>query len=466
MSLPKRKPVQPGDVIGGKYRVEQLLGEGGVGIVVRARHLELRLPVAIKVLLENEDRDQVVRFMREARASVRIQSEHVARVTDVGRLVDGRPYIVMEFLEGEDLGALSERGPMAVPEAAALLLQACEGIAAAHALGIVHRDVKPRNLFVTRSAHGALRVKVLDFGLARAFDAGSADARLTSTMMIAGSPPYMSPEQVRALRDVDARSDIWSLGVSFYELLTTRMPFESPTVTEVCARVLKDPPTPVDEFLPGVPDDVRRVLDRCLAKERADRFQNLTELAAALEPLAPPTSAGTAERIRGILAAPPPPEDPAFAALDASLAEESSADSETRTAFDRDRARISRRTPIAAVAGAALGAIAVALSAGLVHFHGDHSSAAPAKAATVEAADARRGPAAAAPDARSAAEPVSVSGASSATLEPLPAPSVRAANSEDGGAPRPDERPRDRAAGAPSGPRRTPKPAHAESTRM
>jgi serine/threonine-protein kinase len=440
MPNPQRKPVQAGDVIGGKYRVERTLGEGGIGVVVRARHLELGFPVAIKVLLAHDDGEQVARFMREARASVRIRSEHVARVTDVGRLANGTPYMVMELLEGEDLGALAERGPLPVADAAALLLQACEGIAAAHALGIVHRDVKPRNLFLTRSAHGRPLVKVLDFGLARAFDGAGADARLTASMTIAGSPPYMSPEQVRALRDVDVRSDFWSLGVSFYELLTSRTPFESATVAEICARILRDPPTPIGTWIAEPPPAVTQLLDRCLAKDREARFQSLDDLTAALEALAPPECAGTAARVRDVLSSPMPADavDP-----DEVIAPAFPADGDTRTAFNGDRARTSRRAPIAAAIGGAACALAVGVVADAIWIR--------ATAEPTGAADAVRPP----------TEPV---------VLPPPSAGPPAPVHDEAGTPAAGAHPSPRSTGSgatpPSPARRPPKASHPESTRM
>ncbi len=225
-------------------------------MVVQARHLELHQPVAIKILLLRDDGEQVARFMQEARAAVRLRSEHVAKVTDVGRLPDGTPYMVMEFLEGENLASVSERCPLAVEDAATFMLQACEGVAEAHSLGIVHRDLKPANLFLTRNARGRPLVKVLDFGIAKRGDASGDDRRLTGALAVIGSPPYMSPEQVRASRDVDVRSDIWSLGVSLYELLTGRLPFDGDTVQDICARVLTDD-AQVAYWQPAMPEPLQ-----------------------------------------------------------------------------------------------------------------------------------------------------------------------------------------------------------------
>jgi serine/threonine-protein kinase len=290
-------------VLAGKYRVKGVLGEGGVGIVVAATHLKLGRPVAIKLLFSN-DREQVERLHREARAAARLRSEHAAKVLDVGRLENGAPFIVMELLEGEDLGEVVNRGPLPVEDAVEYLLQACEAIAEAHARGIVHRDLKPRNLFLTRRINGQPLVKVLDFGLAKAERGLANDLRLTQTATMMGSPHYMSPEQVRAARDVDARSDVWSLGVCLYELLTGGVPFDGPTLATVCASVLTDPPAPCRRFHPGIPEELAYVVERCLEKDPRMRYQNVAALAAALEPFASAHAHGTAERLGIVLRGP------------------------------------------------------------------------------------------------------------------------------------------------------------------
>jgi serine/threonine-protein kinase len=307
-------------------------------VVVRARHVELRQPVAIKVLLLRDDEEQVARFMREARASVQLRGEHVAKVTDVGRLDDGTPFMVMEYLDGEDLGAICERQRLPLRDAVGYVLQACEGIAEAHALGIIHRDIKPRNLFLTRNERGRPLVKVLDFGLAKTFGNAGKDSHLTGMLTIAGSPPYMSPEQVRALRDVDTRADVWSLGVCLYELLSGETPFDAPTIPEVCARILMDQPTPIEQWVNDVPEGLRSALERCFAKERDQRFADLAELAGALEPYASADAQGAADRIREALSAAPKPELPEGEVQDAAETNPEAVTpvhpkSETRTAF-------------------------------------------------------------------------------------------------------------------------------------
>ncbi|HEY3500068.1 MAG TPA: serine/threonine-protein kinase, partial [Polyangiaceae bacterium] len=217
--------LRPGQVLAGKYAVERVLGRGGMGVVVAAQHLQLFHHVAIKLMLPEvaANSEAVLRFVREARAVTRIKSEHVVRVSDVGTLDSGEPFMVMEYLEGADLGALLlQRGPLPIAEAAEYVLQACDAIAEAHALGIIHRDLKPPNLYLSRRADGSPVVKVLDFGISKAQTAAG-DA-MTRTSALMGSPLYMSPEQMTSSRDVDPRSDIWSLGIILYKLVSGRLP--------------------------------------------------------------------------------------------------------------------------------------------------------------------------------------------------------------------------------------------------
>lgn len=222
MSAPSQTdmPVALGDVLAGKYRVDAVLGVGGMGIVVAATHLQLEQKVALKFLLPAaiQSPEAVERFLREGRAAVRLKSQNVAKVTDVGTLENGAPYMVMEFLHGADLAAvMAERGLLPVAEAVSYVLQACEAIAEAHSLGIVHRDLKPQNLFVTRKVDGRPLIKVLDFGISKSMDTQSG-LSLTRTSSIMGSPLYMSPEQMRSSKNVDQRSDIWAIGVVLYEI--------------------------------------------------------------------------------------------------------------------------------------------------------------------------------------------------------------------------------------------------------
>ena len=275
---------QPGEVLAGKYRIESLIGEGGMGAVLKAHHVDLDEPVAIKCLLpEMMDRtDIVTRFMREAKAAAKLKGEHVARVHDVGRLANNVPYIVMEFLDGADLGEIVEHHGRQDPGIAVdLVLQACEALAEAHSLGIIHRDVKASNFFVVQREGQAPCLKVLDFGIATAPE-GTSD--LTSTQSVIGTPSYMAPEQMRAAIKADARSDIWSLGVVLYELLEGARPFRSEVYSELVLKVGMAPPHSMEN--PVVPRALRAVVMTCLEKDMERRYQTVAELAVALVPFA------------------------------------------------------------------------------------------------------------------------------------------------------------------------------------
>ena len=276
--------VAPGTILDGKYVVERALGEGGMGIVVAARHTVLNTRVAIKVLLPGAmvDKDTVERFHREARSAVRIHSPHAARVHDVGTLADGTPYMVMDLLSGKDLSAmLDERGSLSPIEVVGYVGQALEALHEAHALGIIHRDLKPANLFLAEQPNGPPIVKVLDFGIARDFHEGN-EQRLTRTRAVMGSPAYMSPEQMREARSADVRSDIWSMGVCLYELLTGRPPFNADTLPDLFVTVLQGTPVPPSTLRPEVPIGLSETVLRCLEKDPARRFQSARELAHAL----------------------------------------------------------------------------------------------------------------------------------------------------------------------------------------
>ena len=299
--------VHEGQILAGKFRIERVLGQGGMGVVVAATHLQLDERVALKFLLPDAlvNPEAVERFAREARAAVKIKSEHVARVSDVGTLESGSPYMVMEYLHGEDLAAWVRRnGAMAVPEAIEFLLQACEAIAEAHALGIVHRDLKPANLFVTRRVDGSPCIKVLDFGISKLTVPGAApELGMTKTSTVMGSPLYMSPEQMSSSRNVDMRTDIWALGVILYESLTGRVPFEAETMPQLCGMILQDPPHPIHELRPDVPQGLQLAILRCLEKNRERRFSNVAELAYALAPFGLAAAQRSAERISRVLGA-------------------------------------------------------------------------------------------------------------------------------------------------------------------
>ncbi len=293
--------VNPGDVLMGKYKVVRFIGMGNMGVVVSAIHLGLDQKVAIKLMLPGKtaQAEQLARFLREARAAVKLRSEHVARVLDVGTLESGAPYMVMEFLDGRDLGSLLEAcGPLPIAEAVSYVLQVCEGIGEAHAAGIVHRDLKPANLFLTTDAGGAPCVKVIDFGVSKMADT---DLKLTQDMQALGSPLYMSPEAMNASREVDPRSDIWALGVILFELIAGKTPFHAEQMQTLCTRVFFGEPTPLASLRADVPAGLEAVILQCLEKERDRRWSNVADLAAALAPFAEAKSSGYASRVAGVL---------------------------------------------------------------------------------------------------------------------------------------------------------------------
>lgn len=290
----------PGALIDERYRVGEVLGRGGMGVVVAAEHTSLGDPVAIKVLkpgaLASERARQ--RFMREARAAARIKNARVAKVRDVGQLPSGAPYLVMDRLRGVDLAAVIEqRGPLPVAEACLIALQVCEALATAHASGVVHRDVKPGNLFLEQAPHGELSVKLLDFGISKVVSGGD-DEVLTGTSDLVGSPAYMSPEQLRASRDVDARADVWSLGVVLYEMLSGARPFRGDSVADVSMMILVEPPPPL---APGLPPTLVRIVERSLRKRREERFASVGAMASALAPLVGAEGYRQARRVGNIL---------------------------------------------------------------------------------------------------------------------------------------------------------------------
>jgi tRNA A-37 threonylcarbamoyl transferase component Bud32 len=317
------KDFQVGQTIAGRYRLDRILGVGGMGLVFAATHLELEQVVAVKFIRAGfASAEARGRFLREARAVVKLRSEHVARVLDAGTLDSGDSYMVMEYLEGTDLAVhLKARGTLPVEEASAYVLQAAEGLAEAHAMGIVHRDLKPANLFLARSPAGLPLVKVLDFGISKANPLGETGTTddLTRTSAMLGSPRYMSPEQMKSAKDVDARSDIWSLGIILYRLVSGSVPFEGDTLGQLLARVLQDPVRPLGELKPGIAPGFSAIVERCLQKEPKDRYADLTEFAHALEPFASAHVRGTAERIemvfrgRGLAVAPRVTAPPAHA---------------------------------------------------------------------------------------------------------------------------------------------------------
>jgi serine/threonine-protein kinase len=299
-----------GDILAGKFQIERVLGQGGMGFVVAATHIHLGQRVALKFLLPElaSDRAVVERFLREARSSAQLRSEHICRVSDVGMLDNGAPYFVMELLEGRDLASiLAERGPLPVPILVDYIVQACLGLAEAHAAQIVHRDLKPANLFLTARPDGSSLIKVVDFGIAKA--ASNVNLHLTRTDTVMGSPGYMSPEQLRSTRTVDVRSDIWALGVILFELSSGRQPFTAESITDLALRIAMDPTPPLHSR--AAPAGFERVVYRCLEKDPARRFQDVGQLATALASHGGPTVRERALGVTRVLSVAPSASLPA-----------------------------------------------------------------------------------------------------------------------------------------------------------
>lgn len=331
LARPLDRPVTTGDVIDGRYRLARAIGRGGMGRVFLADHLMLGTKVAIKFMHPHltRDRMQVARFAREARAAALLKSEHVARIMDVAQLPSGEMYIVMEYLEGAGLDVLAhERGGLPPADALAYLAQACDALAEAHDRGILHRDVKPANLFLTKDSSGNEVVKVLDFGLAKilASNGSSNDFSMaTGVKEAVGTPHYMAPEQITGLRPVDARADIWGIGATLYELLTGELAYPGKTAPAVFDLVLKSKPPPLEQRRPDVPPAVVAIVERCLEQDADDRYPSVRDLIEVLEtveiitkrlepvPRSVPPPRGTmpmampVEAIRATVPMPPPP---------------------------------------------------------------------------------------------------------------------------------------------------------------
>jgi eukaryotic-like serine/threonine-protein kinase len=283
-----------------------------MGVVMAALHEQLGQRVALKFLTDNayQQPEAVARFVREARAAVQIQSEHVARVMDVGTLDNGAPYMVMEYLRGRDLKDVStRRGPLPVSEAVDYVLQACDAVAEAHSLGIVHRDLKPSNLFLTERPDGSPLVKVLDFGISKALHPGERGSQLqmTASAAIMGSPQYMSPEQIRSSKNVDARADVWALGTILHELLTGSPAYVADTVPGLLAMIVADPPPPLTAARADAPVDLEAIILRCLEKDRERRYPSVAALARALERFATAETKPLVRRIARVLGEDAPP---------------------------------------------------------------------------------------------------------------------------------------------------------------
>jgi serine/threonine-protein kinase len=278
-----------GEVLGERYELVRLIGAGGMGVVYEARHKLIGRRFAVKLLHPQyaQQASMLARFQREARAAGSLENDHIAAVTDFGFAADGAPFLVMEHLDGEDLSALLAReGPLPVGRAAALVIQACRGLAAAHANDIVHRDLKPANLFLTRRSDGADLVKVLDFGIAKLLDANGTGTSITGTGKLLGTACYMPPEQAKGDPDLDHRSDIYALGAILYELLTATKAHPGTNYNAVLFHILTQQCEPLAKLRPDAPPGLGAVVERAMAFERGDRYDGVEALGEALLPFA------------------------------------------------------------------------------------------------------------------------------------------------------------------------------------
>ena len=296
---------EPGTLVAGKYRVVRALAAGGMGAVLLVKHDVLGQSAAIKLLRPEAARgpDATERFLREARAAANLRSDHVARVFDVGSLDDGTPYMLMEYLVGRDLSAeLELRTRLPLGEAVDYVLQAIEALAEAHEIGVIHRDLKPSNLFLVDKPGGARSIKVLDFGISKVLSgvAAISDGAVTTANALLGSPAYMSPEQVKSSRDVDVRTDVWSLGVVLHELVTGVRAFDADTMGGILSQILTEDVRAPSRYVPDISPAFDEVIARCLARDRERRFPSVLALRDALSPFVGDRSRTSSPSVSGV----------------------------------------------------------------------------------------------------------------------------------------------------------------------
>lgn len=417
-----------GGVVADRYRIVRSMATGGMGEVYEAEHDELRVRVALKVLQREQAAipEAVERFLREARAAASLGSEHVAKVFDVGRTADGAPYLAMELLEGDDLErVLEKRGPLPVHEAVTYIVEALQALVEAHARGIVHRDLKPSNLFLARSGDRT-KVKILDFGISKLEQGLEApQVSLTSTRSMLGSPGYMSPEQVRSSKNVDARTDIWSIGVILYELLSGSQAFVGETLGDVFAKIREEPLPSIRTVRADVPHALEQILARCLERDRMLRYASAAELLEALRPYASPSGAEAARTT--------------FVARDSRSSAHHAITVQTRTDWSTRFPQTGRKTaPLLAILGVAAalgvgGAVLLYRSLGPTSATGAVATPTPpvdppaADRATASAPspEGNRGSEAARPDVATSAEPVASGSPASPPSAKVPAAAVK-----------------------------------------
>ncbi len=278
--------LQPGELIDGKYRIVKLIGQGGMGAVYEGNHELIDRRVAIKVLLPTAEQEHAVaRFEREARAAGRIGNDHILEVLDIGSIGDGSRYMVMEFLDGDPLSKrIEQRLRLTGAEVAKIAIQLLDGLASAHSAGVLHRDLKPDNIFLVRQKAGHRDfVKIIDFGISKFQPLGqSEEMRMTATGMVVGTPYYISPEQAKGLADVDLRSDLYAVGVILYEALSGRVPFLADNFNNLLFKIVLEEPPQLATLVPDVDPELAAMVHKAMARERSARYATAGEFSAAI----------------------------------------------------------------------------------------------------------------------------------------------------------------------------------------
>ncbi len=411
-----------GTLLADKYRLDREIGRGGMGIVYAAHHETLGQHVAVKLLAVPGHAPPTVvdRFLREARAVVRLRSEHVVRVYDVGSLPGGIHYLVMDLLDGEDLmHRIQTRGVLPIEEAVDLLVQACAGLSEAHTAGVVHRDVKLGNLFVTRRRDGSSCLKVLDFGISKVTQGIDSDLDLTETAALLGSPMYMAPEQIKNAKTVDARADLWALGVVAHRLLTGHPPFAGDSPMAICAAISADPPADVRARRPEVPAGLSAVIGACLEKDPGRRPATAAMLALALAPFGSAETRALATRLARETDTP----IPTIPAVPAPPGEARAEPSSAAGAAERPAPTVKRRALSAWLLVGAAGLAVGGLIAVVVTSHAGRSSGPPAESAPASTTTSKPSVATSATEAASSGTATKVADSASA-LPPRPSASA------------------------------------------